>query len=93
MAKVTFTPDMTGIREILHSDEVQAELEAIAEVMCEQANDAARRHVSVRSWNTVPAYDHHMDQGKYTSIATVHTVSAQGRQDHAIHKTLNSINH
>ena len=93
MARFHFEPDMAGIREILHSDAVQAELDSIATGLCGTANAMAADHGSTRSWNTVPAYDHHMVQGRFTSIATVHTVSAQGRRDQSQFHTLNAINH
>lgn len=93
MAKVKFEPDMAGIREILHSEPVQAELDAIAQQMTLDANVMAYNHGFNRLWQVVPSYDHGMVQGKYTSIATVHTVSKQGRIDEATHHTLESLNH
>lgn len=93
MASVDFRPDIAGIREILHSGPVQEELSQIAAGMAASANAQARDHGNYRSWQSVPPYDHGMAQGKFTSIGTVHTVSAQGRRDEAQYHTLESLNH
>ena len=93
MARVDFKPDLADIREILHSGPVQEELTAIAKGFAEAANNMARSHGNYRSWQVVPPYDHGMVQGHFTSIGTVHTVSAQGRRDEAAHHTLESLNH
>ena len=88
MADVEFTPDLAGIREVLHSDGVQKQLRSvgngIASACCAEANDP---HGDGRP------YVCDIDQGKLTSLAIVHTHTLYGRRDEAKHQRLESHNH
>lgn len=89
--RVEFEPDMAGIRELFHSDGIQSALSAQAERIASGSNMAAQ--MRTRNGLNVPAYESGMDQGKFTSIATVSTHSTFGKFDNAKHHTLESYNH
>lgn len=88
--RVTFEPDIAGIREILHCDGVHVELGEIASAVGQAANGGFQAHFpSAR----VPGYATAIDEGKYTSLGVVYTQTKLGMVDEAKYHTLEAQNH
>ena len=90
MANVRFTPNIGGIRAVLHSAGVKAQLAEHAERIAGACNEQASDHMGDLD---VPAYGSAVNDHRTTSVGRVFTASKMGCIDEAHNHTLESNNH
>ena len=90
MADVSFRPNISGIREILHSGGVKAELQSHADRIANACNAQAEAHYGPLE---VPAYWSAVNDHRNVAVGRVFTASKMGRLDERHHHTLEANNH
>lgn len=86
----TYKMDKGGVTEILKSAAVKAELEALADQRCAQANRMLHSHDPNAGSHE---YMVHVKDLTHTAVATVHTTGMTTERDQRKHHTLNAVNH
>ena len=85
MADTTFKPDTSGIREVLKSGPVRAEVEKAARRIAASANAMApRRH----GYTAAPPYGCYVDEGGYTAVGKIVAQTEMAKRDNAKNQTL-----
>lgn len=81
-----FQPNISGIRFVLRSEEVQAEIRSLVEPIAQRATASAAAGADSHTAGAV--YRAYVDLGSYTAIGKVVCGNAAARHDNAHNNTL-----